>query len=556
MNGANVASRLQKVATILPGQVAVASAIARQTDGRWHYHQGSFAELERDSNRIASGLARLGVAPGAKLVLLVRPGWHFVSLVFALLKGGYVSVLVDPGLGWRRIVQCLANIEPDGMIAVPLAHAARLVYRRRFSKMRYLVTVGRRWGWSGWTLDQVRSTGSVSPFCRSVSPSHPASVIFTSGSTGPAKGVLYSHATFAAQLDMFQQHFGAGAGEVDLSTFPLFGLFNGALGQTTVFPKMDFTRPAKVTPENILAACRDWQITQAFGSPALWNTVARYCEQTGSRLNSLRRVFSAGAPVPAHVLARLKRILHPDARIYTPYGATEALPVCLIEADEILGETAKKTQEGAGFCVGRPLPGVEARIIAVDDEPISAIQGARQLGPHEMGELIVRGPIVTSAYVASDHANALHKIADGTTVWHRMGDVGYLDGEGRFWFCGRKSHRVQTAHGTLYTIPCESVINRHPAVYRSALVGVGQPPHQIAAIVAEPWPEQWPQSPRKRRALIEELRRLAAGHPLTCHIQHFFLKRTLPVDIRHNAKIFREQLAQWVARRLRQPKRR
>ena len=157
----------------------------------------------------------------------------------------------------------------------------------------------------------------------------------------------------------------------------------------------------------------------------------------------------------------------------------------------------------------------------------------------EIGELIVQGVVVTDRYVTRTDANAFHKIKDGNSFWHRMGDVGYLDDQDRFWMCGRKGHRVQSASGTLFTIPVEAIFNTHSAVYRSALVGKGESPNQQPVVFVEPFPESWPDSPE---TLIAELKQLAREHELTREIDSFILKKALPVDIRHNSKIFREQL--------------
>ena len=196
------------------------------------------------------------------------------------------------------------------------------------------------------------------------------------------------------------------------------------------------------------------------------------------------------------------------------------------------------------------MPGIEWRVIEITDDPIAEIDQTHSLPCGEIGELIVRGDVVTRKYVTGQSANPLHKIHDGDSVWHRMGDVGYLDQTDRFWFCGRKSHRLRTAAGTMYTIPCESIINRHEHIYRSALVGVGPAGQQRPVVVAEPWPEHWPDSQTARQQLLDQLRDLAASHPLTEEIHDFFLHRSLPVDIRHNAKIFREQLREWAVARL------
>ncbi len=378
----------------------------------------------------------------------------------------------------------------------------------------------------------------------------PAAIIFTTGSTGPPKGVLYRHGNFTSQARQIQEHYGIEPGEIDLPGFPLFALFNCAMGVATVIPDMDFTRPAQVDPERILEAIDDWNITQAFGSPALWNVVGQYCEAHGCQLPTLRRVLSAGAPVPPHVLRRMKRAIHSEGDIHTPYGATEALPVASISATQVLHETAELTGLGRGTCVGTRFSGIDWKVIPITDEPIASMRQVDEVAPGEIGELVVRGPVVTTEYVTRADANALHKISDDGGFWHRMGDVGYLDRDGRFWFCGRKSQRVRTRSGTMYTVMCEAVFNEHPAVYRSALVGVGESGCAVPVIVVETWPKKRPASQVAELELFEQLREIAVKHETTCGIEHFLIHPSLPVDIRHNAKIFREKLAVWAAAKL------
>ena len=547
----NVGLRLAATAARDPDGIAVVEPAGLDASGKRRYRQCTFRQLEDDSNLLADGLRWMGVSDQTRMVLMVRPSTDFISLVFALFKAGAVTVLIDPGMGRKNLVRCLAESEPEGFVAIPLVHAIRSLLRRRFPKSRYHVTAGRRWFWGGATLEQLRTRRLDANF--QPAPTHaddPAAIIFTTGSTGPPKGTLYTHGNFDRQVDELRDFYDIRAGERDLPGFPLFGLFNCAMGVTTVIPDMDPTRPAQVNPEAIIEAIRDWNITQAFGSPALWNVVGRCCEDRRIVLPTLRRVLSAGAPVPPHVLQRMKRAIAPDGDIHTPYGATEALPVASISATEVLGETAARSQQGAGTCVGRRFPGIRWRVIGIQDGPIPTMSAAVELPCGEIGELIVQGPVVTRQYVTRCEANPLHKIQDGDAFWHRMGDVGYLDDQDRFWFCGRKSHRVQTAAGPMYTVPCEAIFNQHPRVYRSALVGVGPAGRQRPVIIVEPWPDRRPQSKAEQTALLAELHGLAQAHPHTQPIQDFLIHPAMPVDIRHNAKIFREQLAVWAANRI------
>jgi acyl-CoA synthetase (AMP-forming)/AMP-acid ligase II len=354
---------------------------------------------------------------------------------------------------------------------------------------------------------------------------------------------------FDRQVSEISEFYGIQPGEIDVPGFPLFGLFNAAMGVTTVIPIMDASRPAKIDPRKFVAVVQDWRATQSFGSPAIWNRVGMYCEKHNVRL-PLRRVISAGAPVPPHVLARMKAAIASDGDMHTPYGATEALPVASLSASEILSETRHRWAQGGGTCVGGRFPGIDWKVIAISDGPIASIRDVRELPAGEIGEVIVAGAVVTREYVTRRESNALAKIADGTRVWHRMGDVGYLDERGRFWFCGRKAHRVETARGPMYTIPCEAIFNQHRDIYRSALVGVGPVGSQRPVIIVEPWPGRLPRRRKTRHKLIAELEQLARANPLTANIEHFLIHPAMPVDIRHNAKIFREKLAPWAARKL------
>ena len=250
--------------------------------------------------------------------------------------------------------------------------------------------------------------------------------------------------------------------------------------------------------------------------------------------------------MPAKELQRFSALLAPGVQVFTPYGATECLPVSSIGSDEILGETRGQTDLGRGVCVGRPVPGLIVKIIRISDAPIPAWDETLEVQSGEIGEIAVKGAHVTRTYFNRDAATALAKITDrpGGGIYHRMGDVGYLDALGRIWFCGRKSHRVVTRQGTLFTIPCEAIFNTHPSVFRSALVGVEHGSETEPVICVELEPE----ARATLKLLMAELRDLAARHPHTRAIQRFLAHPGFPVDIRHNAKIFREKLALWASR--------
>lgn len=543
----NIGWELSAVAAQHPESIAIVEPSGRDAAGHRKYNSITFRKLDEESTRIAAGLHEFGVTPGTRLALLVKPGIDFVTLVFALFKAGAVTILIDPGMGRDNLAKCLHDAEPEGFVAIPIAQAMRVFKRRLFPKAKFNVTVGRRWFWGGKTLSQLRNSVAT-PAPIDSDDQDPAAIIFTTGSTGPPKGVLYRHGNFAHQVSQIRDRYGIQPGEIDLPGFPLFGLFNSVMGVTTVFPDMDFTRPADVNPKFIEEHVTDWKPSQSFGSPALWNTVGKACEKTNTSFPSVRRVLSAGAPVPPHVLRRVKAAIAADGEIHTPYGATEALPVASISASEVLGETAAKSERGAGTCVGSKFDGIQWRVIRISDEAISNIGDAEDLPSGEIGELIVSGPVVTTEYVTRTEANSLAKISDGELIWHRMGDCGYLDDQDRFWFCGRKSHRVKTPIATMFTVPCEAIANGHPHVYRSALVGIGRNDEKRPVMIVEVWPEHRPTGDAAIRQLLDEVHQRLSQSELTRTIErrHVLQHPGFPVDIRHNAKIFREKLGPWV----------
>jgi len=533
----NIANRLGRWADEKPDS----PAIVEISSGK----QKTFKELENESSLLASGLIQSGMKPGNRVLLMVPYGIDFVILAFAMFKAGLVSVLIDPGLGKINVLKCIKQIQPQGMIAISLAHAIRKLLPTTFKSIEHNVTVGKRWFWGGTTLRQLqdsRQTGFKMPI---MEEDDAAAILFTSGSTGPAKGVLYTHGIFNHQVRVLQEQFDIQADEIDLPTFPLFGLFNSGLGVTSIIPEMDATRPAQVEPKNIIGPINDFKISSSFGSPALWDTVSQFCRNKNIQLPTLKRIIMAGAPVSGKLLQRFENIVTEDCKIHTPYGATEALPISLIDRQEILEQTWHFSNKGEGICVGRAIPKVEIRIIAISDHPIFKWEEAIQLAPNTVGEIVIKAPWATRTYYNREDLTKLAKIKDGNSFWHRMGDVGRLDEKNRLWFYGRKNQRVITGVKTLYTIPCEAIFNQHPDVKRSALVGIGIRNKQDPVIVIEPANLNILKSPMGLDKFKKELLELGTRTALTQSIKKILFYPKFPVDVRHNAKIYREKLSLW-----------
>ncbi|HNZ65466.1 MAG TPA: fatty acid CoA ligase family protein [Smithella sp.] len=538
----NIADRFAEIAKIHHNKIAV--KYPRRTGRNYHYDSITFGKLELLANQYANGLTRIGFRRGSKTLLFVRPSLKFPALVFALFKIGVIPVFIDPGMGRKNLLAAIEEVAPEGLIAEPEVHLLRILFSKSFKSVRFKVTTrGPKIG-NCFPLSMLKraKTGFESA---QLEPDETAAILFTSGGTGRPKGVVYTHKIYYEQTRLLQELFSLDESEIDFPCFPLFSLFTLCMGMTSCIPDMNPSQPAKADPKQLLRNITDNKVTFMAGSPAIWETLGSYCIKNNITLPSVKYLVMFGAPVRNELHRRFNRIL-PNGTTYTPYGATESLPVANISGKMVLEQTATLTDEGKGTCVGEPVPGVKVAIMTISDDVVDHIRNARILGLHQIGEIIVKGDMVTAAYYQSPQETAQAKITDGASLWHRMGDLGYIDDAGRLWFCGRKAHRVETVSGELLcSVMCEAIFNTHDGVRRSALVGIGEKGRQSAAIVIER-----NSTGRKldRKQLEKELLNLAGKNPLTAPITSVHFCDSFPVDVRHNIKIDRLKLADDVAR--------
>lgn len=534
----NVARFLPAMAARQPDALALRVPRGRdRATGAIRYLDLTFAQLDQETDVWAHRLTARGVDRGTRALLLVQPGLALIALCFALFKIGAVPVVIDPGMGLGAFLRCVRRTRPAAVVAIPRGIFLSQVFFRAFASVRARVTVRKDPPQAPAAADlaypnRIRCPEDVTSFaCAPTRADELAAILFTSGSTGAPKGVCYEHGMFEAQVRAIRDTYGIQPGEVDLPMLPVFALFNPALGLTTVVPEINPSRPATVDPAKIVQAITQCGVTNSFGSPVLWGKIADYCLAHGLTLPTLRRVLSAGAPVPPKLMADFRKVA-PQAAMHSPYGATEALPVTTVSDQEILEFAAARTNAGAGTCIGRPVVGVDVRVIRLSEDPIAQWRDDLVLPVGATGEIVVRGAQVTRTYDGLPDATAAAKIAG---VWHRMGDCGYFDEDGRLWFCGRKAERVRTNHGDMFTDRCEPVFNQHALVARCALIGLGETGAQEPVIVVE----LKPGTTIARAHLAAELRELGRAVETTRDIRAFFFHPRLPVDVRHNAKIHR-----------------
>ena len=537
----NIADRFTQIAKKYQNKIAV--KYPRRIGKNYLYDSITFGELESLANKYANGLAKIGFNRGSKTLLFVRPSLQFPALVFALFKLGVVPVLIDPGMGRKNLLTAIEEIAPEGLIAEPEVHFLRLLFSKSFKSVKFKVTTkGAKIG-NCFPLAMLEHSKASFESVQ-LGPDEMAAILFTSGGTGHPKGVVYTHKIYTEQTRLLQELFSLSEQEIDLPCFPLFSLFTLCMGMTSCIPDMNPSQPAKADPRKLLQNITDNKVTFMAGSPAIWEALAKYCEKNKITIPFVKYLVMFGAPVRNKLHKKFSQIL-PNGTTYTPYGATECLPVSIISGKTILEQTAALTSQGKGTCVGTPVPGVEVEIVEINDDIIGNIKDARLLKPYEIGEIIVRGDIVTASYYQSPAETAQAKIKDNKSFWHRIGDLGYKDEQGRIWFCGRKTHRVQTPSGLLCSVMCEAIFNTHYGVRRSALVGLGEKGKQSAAIVIE---RNRAGKKLDKNVFAKELLEMAKNNVLTKQIKSVHFCDHFPVDVRHNIKIDRLKLANEVSR--------
>ncbi|MFC6016301.1 alpha/beta fold hydrolase [Plantactinospora solaniradicis] len=494
--------------------------------------QVSWTLLWRRIREIAAGLSASGVRPGDRVALLVPPGADLTAAVYACLRIGAVIVVADPGLGLAGMNRALRAADPAHLIAVGRGLAVARTLRwpgRRFGAGPGAAMLG------ALTLGRLARVGAGNPeLPPTPGPDDDAAVLFTSGSTGPAKGAVYTHRQLAAMRDALSG-LGLDSEAGIVAAFAPFALFGPALGATSAIPDMKLTAPRTLTAAALAEAAVAVDASAVFAAPAALRNVV----ETGNGLDDRQRaalagvelLLSAGAPVPAVLLAQAQALM-PKARPHTPYGMTEVLPVTDITLDEIV-----EAGQGDGVCVGRPMPGVEVAIAALDPTGTPAEQPGSAVGV--TGEIMVRAGHVKDRY---DALWLTERVSSRNPGWHRTGDVGYLDPDGRLWVQGRLAHVLTTPDGVLTPVGIEQRVESLPQIGRAAAVGVGPRGVTQLVVVAETRPPV--RRARPAEAKLADAVRAVTGLPVAAVL----LVPALPTDIRHNSKIDRTRLGRWAER--------
>ena len=499
----------------------------------------SWRQLATRVNELAAGLDAFGVRAGDRVSLLVPPGPTLTAALYACLRIGAVVVVADRGLGIRGLSRAVRGAVPDVVIGeVAGLTAARALGwpGRRISAAALPALTSRALGVEA-SLSDLARAGRGRAVPDAPAPDADAAVLFTSGSTGPAKGVVYTHAQLTALRDTLAAHFGVTADTGLVTGFAPFALLGPALGTRSATPDMDVSAPRTLTAAAVAAAVRASDARIVFLSPAaVANVVATASALASADRAALERVetfLSTGAPVSIELL-RQAQALMPNATAHTPYGMTE----CLLVADVTLPEIEQAAGD-RGVCVGRPLGTGQVRISAIDDE--GRATGEPTTAADVTGEIVISAPHLKRGYfrLYLTDREARRGLPDR---WHRTGDVGHLDADGRLWVEGRLPHVITTADGPVTPVGIEQDAETVPAVVRAAAVGVGPVGRQVVVVVVE--------AGARRPGLASPELSAAVRTSTEQTIAAVLVAPTLPTDIRHNSKIDRSRLAAWAERLL------
>lgn len=588
---ASIVGLLQQQVTVRPEGVAIADL--RQ--GR----SLTFAQLEHASDQVARQLQQAGLKPGEAALVLQPMSAQLYVVLLALFRLGAVAMFIDPAAGLEHLERCCALYPPHALIASPKAHLLQV----KSSALRHIplkFSVGLPFPFTGqvstkmlnffetvatrspqksptahlayyptaqrWivALPSLSGLTRLAPKTPTPLTSTAALLTFTSGSTGQPKAALRTHEFLLAQHRVLASSLSLTAGDVDLTTLPIFVLANLASGVTSLIPSVDLRYPGKIDGTAVMRQIQRHQPTSTAASPAFLERLVDACDRHSTQLPSLRRIFSGGAPVFPKLLERVQAIA-PQAQVTAVYGSTEAEPIAHIAYHDLQPVDRTNMISGSGLLTGHPVAELQLRILSDQwGTPIQALTQAEFAGQclaaGGVGEIVVSGNHVLPGYLHGQ-GDAETKFRVDGIPWHRTGDAGYLDAQGRLWLLGRCSAQLGSAAPeaagagldsglkipsemgvsnagvsnlsvsnsgdrlylfALYPFAVEAAAHHQPGVRRTALVS-----HRGRRVLLIEW------EPQGEAKYLEDLQRSLRW----AAIQEFRSCRQIPMDKRHNAKV-------------------
>lgn len=528
----NFASLILRHAEHHPDRVALAVPQRWNSNGVTDEEVISYKQLARRIAELSNGFHKHGLQTGDRVVVLFPVCVDFYAVVLALLASGMTAVLIDGGMGRRRILQALDTVRARAIISIDALLKYRFI-------LPILWRIPKKFCYdAGGIFEQPFHAleGDADHSFLSVprDPDDEALITFTSGSTGKPKGADRTHGILTAQHLALRAHFPDDPGQVDMPCFPVVALHNLCCGITTVLPPVDLRMPASVDPGAVLSQMTKWKVSTLSGAPAYMMRIVQHMLSTGCRAPTVRRLAVGGAPVPVFLCRDILRAF-PGIEAHVAYGSTEAEPIASASMKAVV------QSKGDGFLVGKPARVAEVALVNLPAQPIFLDRRGLEpyrVAPGEAGELVVRGPHVIRGYIGNAGANGAHKLRsiDGQ-VWHRTGDLARFDENGRLWLLGRLSDLLRHRDRTLYPVLVESKINALPGLETSALVAHPAAPDGELAMELG--------IGAKENTLVAVSKWLQQHDLAMLPVR---VVRKIPMDRRHNSKVDRPTLRNDLAR--------
>lgn len=441
----------------------------------------SYRRLDARARALAGHFSERGLRVGDRVLIALGLDADLYAALAALWRIGAVAVLPEPALGLAGIRHSLDSLQPQAAL---LGGIYRLlpILEPRLRKLRLSL--------------RLREGPADAVPVADLPGASPALVSFTTGSTGAPKAISRSHAFMQAQDAAIAPLIGTGGRvETDLVGFPVFVVANLGQGITSVLPDWPARRMDKATGPRLARLIERHGVSRLLLNPALVERV------TGTGIpDCVQAIFTGGGPVFPQVIQRI-RAARPDMRLVAVYGSTEAEPIAEIDATAISDADFAKMVGGQGLLAGNPVSAARVRIVK--------------------DEIQVAGGHVVQGYLdpARDCESKLRE-SDGT-LWHRTGDAGRFDEQGRLWLLGRLGSQV-AGH---WPFPAEAAARSWPGVSNAALVVLDDAP----ALIIEGDENCLPDWHEKARDLnINTIKVIA-------HI---------PMDHRHSSKINMKRLGE------------
>jgi acyl-CoA synthetase (AMP-forming)/AMP-acid ligase II len=483
----------------------------------------TFDELQQRVISFQTGWKHWHLKPGDRVILHFKPSIDFYAMTISLLASGMVPVFLDTGMSRRKLVAAILDARPRLIVST-----------RRFLRFFWLIPA--LWRTRRFAIDGIgvgiNSVTALKPRVgadhrleiHEVEPEHEGLIAFTAGSGGHPKGVKRTHASLCAEHQVFRTLLADRESDMEMSCFPVWVLHNLCCGKSTVIPKVDMGRPSQFNAGTVLEQIVRYNINRISGPPSFLHALAHAIRKSGQTLDRVESIVSSRAEVFSHTLERIREAF-PSARLQIVYGTLEAEPISAIDGTELLNEG----KQGWGYLVGYPVAGLQVRVAKITGSAVTE-QDVSESGcqPEEPGEVLVSGPHVARSYISPVQDSSAIILQSNGTVWHRTGDSGYFDHQGRLWLTGQVRDLLRSGDHWVHPLPLEKKLDNLKGINRSALVQVNSRVILVLQ-VNKPWED-----------LQIPVEHIFASFPIApvalCFVDQ------MPVDEKYNAKIDRPLL--------------